>query len=78
VTERETVEQLLQKPHALLKRTHLRELGLERRAIDAVFRQLDLVYLDGYSRPLIKAADYLDLIERSTFGNDVVHPTRRG
>jgi hypothetical protein len=35
------------------------------------------VLLPGYSRPLIKAADYLELVERETYGNDVVHPQRR-
>jgi hypothetical protein len=43
---------------------------------DAIFRALDLVLLDGYSRPMIKVADYLELIERRTYGNDVVHPSR--
>jgi len=46
-------------------RTDLRELGLERRAIDAVFRALPLVALPGYSRPLIREADYLELIEQN-------------
>jgi hypothetical protein len=78
VSERPTAEQLLQRPHALLTRGHLRELGLERRAVDAVFRELPLVHLPGYSRPLIKAADFLELLERETYGNDVVHPSRRG
>ena len=32
-------------PGALLSRSHLRELGLERRAVDAVFRELDVVVL---------------------------------
>ena len=36
---------LLETPGALLSRTHLRELGLERRAVDAVFRALDVVIL---------------------------------
>ena len=74
-----TVHELLEHPEgALLTRSHLRELGLERRAVDAVFRKLPLVLLPGYSRPLIKATDYLELIERETYGNDVVHPSRRG
>jgi hypothetical protein len=78
VSKRESVEQLLAKPHALLTRSHLHELGLERRAVDAVFRELDLVYVPGYSRPLIWAADFLALMERCTYGDDVVHPSRRG
>jgi hypothetical protein len=69
--------ELLATPGALLTRSHLRELGLQRGAIDAVFRALPLVLLPGYSRPMIKAADYLELIERETYGNDVVHPSRR-
>jgi hypothetical protein len=32
------------------------------------------VILPGYSRPLIRAEDYLELIDDCTFGNDVVHP----
>jgi len=77
VTGKPTAAQLRGDDGALLSRTDLRELGLERRAIDAVFRELPLVLLPGYSRPLIKAADYLALIERETYGNDVVHPARR-
>jgi hypothetical protein len=62
---RATAADLLETPGALLSRTHLRELGLERRAVDAVFRQLPVVVLPSYSRPLIRAADYWDLLERS-------------
>jgi hypothetical protein len=50
----------------MLSRWHLRELGLERRAVDAVFRACDVVALPGYARPLIRVADYLALVERST------------
>ena len=60
-----TATQLLANPDALLTRTHLRELGLERRAVDAVFRALPVVALPGYSRPLIRARDYVELVERS-------------
>src|SRR3954470_16424374 len=35
--------ELLAVPEALLTRTHLRQLGLERRAIDAIFRALPVV-----------------------------------
>lgn len=64
--------ELLYAPAALLTRTDLRELGLERRAIDAVFRALPVVVLDGYSRPLIRAKDFRELLERSTYRNDRV------
>ena len=59
-------------PDALLSRSDLRELGLERRAVDSVFRALDVVVLPGYSRPLIRVGDYLELGERSTYRGDRV------
>lgn len=64
--------ELLETPGALLTRSHFRELGLERRAIDAVFRELDVVVLPGYSRPMVRREDYLALVERSTYGDDRV------
>jgi hypothetical protein len=77
VSARPSAAELLETPGALLTRGDLRQLGLERRAVDAVFRALPLVLLPGYSRPLIKASDYLELVEHETYGNDVVHPARR-
>jgi hypothetical protein len=64
---RPTAAELLDNPGALLTRTHLRELGLERRAVDAVFRAVPVVVLPGYSRPVIRVRDYLALVEESTF-----------
>jgi hypothetical protein len=66
---------LLATPGALLTRSHLRELGLERRAIDAVFRRLPVVALPGYSRPLIRAEHYLALVEEHTYRDDRVRPS---
>src|SRR5438132_1493696 len=65
---------LLETPGALLTRSHLRGLGLERRAIDAVFRALPVVALPGYSRPLIRAEHYLELLEQYTYRDDRVRP----
>jgi len=62
----------LSDPGAFLSRTDLRELGLERRAVDAVFRAVPVVVLPGYSRPLIRVADYLALLEVSTFDGERV------
>jgi hypothetical protein len=67
--------ELLRTPGALLTRTHLRELGLERRAVDAIFRALPVVALPGYSRAMVRAEDYLELIERSTHHGERVRPT---
>jgi hypothetical protein len=71
-SQRPTASELLVTTGALLTRSHLRELGLERRAIDAVFRELDVVFLPGYSRPMVRAEDYLALIERHTYRDDRV------
>jgi hypothetical protein len=67
-------ERLLELPDALLTRSHLRALGLERRAVDAVFRALPVVALPGYSRPMIRARDYLELVAASTYRGDRVRP----
>jgi hypothetical protein len=72
VSGRPAASVLLETPGALLSRSHLRELGLERRAVDAVFRALDVVVLPGYSRPLVRAEDYVELLTRSTYREDRV------
>lgn len=69
---RPSAAQLLRTPEALLSRTHLRELGLERRAIDAVFRRLPVIVLPGYSRPMIRAEALRELLEESTYRGDRV------
>jgi hypothetical protein len=75
VSERPSAAELLKTPGALLSRTDLRELGLERRAVDAVFRALPTVHLPGYTRPLIRAEDYLELIAERTYdGRTSVRP----
>jgi hypothetical protein len=75
MSERPSAAELLATPGALLNRSHLRELGLERRAVDAVFRALPTVHLEGYSRPLIRAEDYLALIAERTYdGGTSVRP----
>ena len=53
-------------PDAVLSRSDLRELGYERRAVDAIFRSCPVVVLPGYSRPLVRVADYLELVEAHT------------
>jgi hypothetical protein len=68
---------LLAMPEAMLTRSHLRELGLERRAIDAIFRALPVVALPGYSRPMVRVQDFLDLVARNTFRDDRVRPILR-
>ena len=57
---------------AFLSRGDLRELGLERRAVDAVFRACPVVALPGYSRPLIRVADFDRFIEASIYNGERV------
>lgn len=64
---RPTAAERLDNPGAFLSRTDLHELGLERRAVDAVFRACPIVAIPGYSRPLIRVRDYLTLLDESTF-----------
>jgi hypothetical protein len=52
---------------AILSRSDLRELGYERRAVDAIFRGCPVVSLPGYSRPLVRVADYLAFLEQHTY-----------
>jgi hypothetical protein len=66
----------LQNPDAFLSRGDLAQLGLERRAIDAVFRACPVVSLPGYSRPLIRVSDYHALLRESTYPGDRVRPCR--
>jgi len=63
---------LLETPGALLTRTHLRELGLGRSAIDAVFRSCEVVVFPGSSRPHVRREDYLALVEASSYDDDRV------
>jgi hypothetical protein len=64
---RPTPTERLANPDAFLSRSDLYELGLERRAVDAVFRALPVVSLPGYARPLIRVCDYRELIDQSLF-----------
>jgi hypothetical protein len=72
---RPSAAELLETPGALLTRSHLAELGLGRAAIDAVFRKLPVVVFPGSSRPMIKVADYLELVKESTYDNNRVRLT---
>jgi hypothetical protein len=57
-----------------LSRGDLGDLGLPRRAVDAVFRACPVVAFPGYSKPLIRVQDYLELVEQSTYRGDRVRP----
>lgn len=69
---RPSAAERLENPSAFLTRSDLRELGLERRAVDAVFRSCPVVSLPGYSRPVIRVADFDALVEENTYRDDRV------
>jgi hypothetical protein len=56
----------LSNPDAVLSRSDLRELGYERRAVDAIFRACPVVVLPGYARPPIRVSDYHAFLEQCT------------
>ena len=67
MSARPSATERLQNREAFLSRSDLATLGLERRAVDSVFRACPVIAIPGYSRPLIRVADYLDLITASTY-----------
>lgn len=74
MSTRPSAAELHDRPGAVLSRTDLRDLSWERRAIDAIFRELDPIFLPGYSRGFVRREDYLALLERSTYRGDRVRP----
>jgi hypothetical protein len=69
-----TGERILTIPEAFLSRSDLAALGLPRRAVDAIFRACPVVELPGYSRPLIRVADFNAYVEANTYRGDRVRP----
>ena len=74
MSDRPSPAERLQRPDAFLSRSDLRELGLQRRAVDAVFQACTVVVLPGYSRPLIRVADYQAFLDEHTYSGDRVRP----
>ncbi|MGZ4334746.1 MAG: hypothetical protein ACXVRJ_10815, partial [Gaiellaceae bacterium] len=64
----------LEQRDGFLSRGDLATLGLPRRAVDAVFRACPVVAFPGYSKPLVRVVDYLELVERSTYRGNRVRP----
>jgi hypothetical protein len=70
-----TAAERLERHDGFLTRGDLAELGLGRRAVDAVFRACPVVAIPGYSRPLIRVEHYEAYIESCTYRGDRVRPT---
>jgi hypothetical protein len=75
VSARPTAADRLDNPDAVLSRSDLRALGFERRAIDAIMRGCPVVAIPGYSRPLIRVADFEAFLAEHTYAGDRVRPT---
>jgi hypothetical protein len=80
VTERQrALLDRLENPEAVLNRTDLAELGYPRRAIDTIFKHVcregrGVQTLPGFSRPMIRVADFLEFRDRHTYRDDRVRP----
>jgi hypothetical protein len=72
VTSRRPAHELLATPGALLDRRALGELGLQRRSIDKVFRDLPVVALPGVRRSYVRSDDLRRYLEEHTFAEDRV------
>ena len=57
-----------------LSRTDLRDLGLPRRAIDSCFGNAPVIALPGYSRPLIRRADFEAFLLEHTYDQTRLRP----
>jgi hypothetical protein len=72
MTARPSAADRLANPDAVLSRSDLRELGWERRAVDAIVRGCGVVAIPGYSRPVVLVRDYLAFVESNTYRRDRV------
>jgi hypothetical protein len=80
-SNRRSAIELLEQGTGLLDSTHLRELGLSQRAIEAVWRNVPVVELPDFGRPLVQVEAYVALVSRNTFCDrcgDRVRPLHRG
>jgi hypothetical protein len=76
VSKRPPPAALLDNPDAILYRTDLQKLGYEQRAVNAIFRACPVERWPGYSRTMIRVADFLEWREQNTYRGDRVRPTR--
>jgi hypothetical protein len=69
---RPSADQLARTPGGFLTRSDLECLGLSRRAVDATFRNLQVVVLPGYARPMIRVEDFQSYVQEHTYRDDRV------
>lgn len=76
---RRSAVELIEQGTGLLDSTHLRELGLSERAVEAVWKNTPVVEIPGFARPLVPVEAYLALIAGHTYCDrcgDRVRPGR--
>jgi hypothetical protein len=74
-----TAAELLAQGSGFFKRGHLRDLGLERGAIDAAFAHCPVIALPDYSIPMIRVEAFIAFMEGNTYCDrcaDRVRPPR--
>jgi hypothetical protein len=74
VNARPSAAERLGKPEGVLTRSDLRDLGWERRGIDAIFGNVPVIALPDYARPVIRCEDYLDYLAKFTYDDKRVRP----
>lgn len=62
----------LRHPDAMLTRPDLARIGHSRRAVDAIFEHCTVYVFPGFSKPMIRVADYLAVRDSAAFRNDRV------
>lgn len=71
MSDRPTARELLEQG-GYMTTSDLAELGLPRRAIDALLRAVPTIHLEGYGRPLVDGREVAAYLERRTFAGDRV------
>ena len=75
MTGRPSAAELLETPGALLDRRTLAELGLQRRSIDWLFRELEVVSFPGVRRTYVRADDVRRCLDEHTYTKHQVRPS---
>jgi hypothetical protein len=75
VSERPTAAELLATPGRRLDRRALAELGLQRRTIDHIFRELPVVSYPDVRRVYVRVEAYLRYEAENTYGKNDVRPS---
>jgi hypothetical protein len=79
VSDRPSAAELVAQGAGYLTRSDLRDLGLPRRAVDAVCRECPVIELPGYTRPMVQVEAFVALMDGHTYCDrcgDKVRPCR--